>query len=93
MKLHTGMVLYLAMVCFQTKPGLSQETNLKRILKSENMRWIRNAQPQLVLNNYLKVAMLNQARIFIQTMKNKNKKQIVKVIKHRKLNPYKLMLS
>ena len=75
MKLHTGIVLYIAMVCFQTKPGLSQETNLKRILKSENMRWIRNAQPQLVLTNYLKVAMLNQARIFIQTMENKNKKQ------------------
>ena len=93
MKLQTGIVLYLAMVCFQTKPGLSQETNLKRILKSQNMPWIKNAQPKLVLKNYLKMAMLNQARIRIQKMKKKNGQQIVKVIKHRKLNPYKLRLS
>ena len=93
MKIHTGIVLYLSMVCFQTRPGLSQEKNFKQIFKSQNMHWIKNAQPKLVLNNYLKLAMLNQARILRQTLKKKNKTQIVKVIKHSKLNPYKRRLS
>ena len=56
MKHHTGIVLFLALVCFQTKPGLSQEATFKGILKSQEIQWIQNSQPKLVLKNYLKMA-------------------------------------
>jgi hypothetical protein len=67
MKLRTGIVLYLTLVCFQTKQGLRQETKSKGILKSLDMQWIENEQPKLVLKNYLKMAMLNQAWILLQS--------------------------
>ena len=80
------------MVFFQTEPGLSQKPKFKGILKIKYRQWIKNAQPKLVLKDYLKKAMLNQAQILLQTLKKKNKKQIVKVIKQRKMNSYKLRL-
>ena len=88
MNLHTGVVLYLTILSCQSKPGLIQETNLTGLLKIHNMHWITNEQPKLVVKNYLKKAMLNHARIRLQTLKKKNKKQIIKVIKHSKMNPY-----
>jgi hypothetical protein len=80
-------------VCFQTTPGLSQVTNMKEILKSQNIRRTKNAQVQLVLKNYLKKAMLNHVRILLQTLKEKKKIQMIKVTKHWKMNPYKRRLS
>ena len=93
MKLHTGMVLYFALVCFQSKPILSQWTNNKEILKSPDMQLIPNAPQKLLLKKYLKMKMLNQARILLQTFEKKKKTQIFKIIKYKKINLYKLRLS
>ena len=88
MKLLTGIVLYLSILFCQSNTGLNQQTNLTGILKSQTMNRITNVQPKLVIKNYLKKAMLNRARTLLQTLKKKNKKQIIKVIKHSKINPY-----